>query len=220
MDDAQRPRGAEGEDPIGIHPRLVLSLVVAAFAAATAFAQDEHERRLGAELVVMAGDLRRLTSSAEPERSREGIRARLAGALSALPLLLREAGAPDAARIGEARAALERGQWAALERVLGQLSARHPLDLSHILPAGATPERLRVGRGIHRRACAGCHDAPSGDAALPASDLFRLAHSMPAEEFAARLINGVRGDASTGHRNPFGDLEIAALVAYYANGIR
>lgn len=224
MDDAQGPGRAEGEGSIGIRAgiraRLVLSFVVAALAAATALAQGEAQRRLGAQLLVMAGDARRVGASNEPPKVREGIRARLAGALSALPMLLREAGAPDAGRVGEARAALERGQWGALERVLGQLAARHPLDLSHILPARATPGRLRAGRAVHREACAGCHDAPAGSAMLPAADLFRLARSVPAEEFAARLIDGVRGDASTGHRNPFGDLEIAALVAYYTNGIR
>ncbi|HEX6296938.1 MAG TPA: hypothetical protein VFZ74_10195 [Burkholderiales bacterium] len=43
---------------------------------------------------------------------------------------------------------------------------------------------------------------------------------MSPEELAARLLNGVRGDASTAHRNPFGDLEIGALIAYYRAGVR
>jgi hypothetical protein len=43
---------------------------------------------------------------------------------------------------------------------------------------------------------------------------------MPREEFAARLLAGVRGDASTAHRNPFSDLELGALIAWYASGGR
>ena len=44
------------------------------------------------------------------------------------------------------------------------------------------------------------------------------AKRMPREEFAARLLLGVRGDRSTAYRNPFSDLELAALIATYEHG--
>jgi len=166
----------------------------------------------------MSGDLRRLSAAAEPPLQLDGLRARLAGALSSLSLLIRQAGAANGAgEIAALRIALDGGDWKALDAGLGALRRRYPLDLAGILPATPMPERLRVGETIHLQACAGCHDNPASDSRLPAHDLFRQVRSMPIEEFAARLLNGVRGDASTAHRNPFGDLEIGALIAYYAS---
>ncbi len=190
--------------------------VLSAFAAGAA-AQGERDRRLAAELVVMAGDLRRLEAAAGPPLHREGLRARLAGALSSLPLMLRRAGA-DAGAVPVLRDALTRRDWRALRAGLRKLQEDHPFDARGLLPAGATPERLRVGEAIHREACGGCHDAPSADTRLPALNLFEEAKRMPREEFAARLLLGVRGDRGTAWRNPFSDLEVGALVAYYVNG--
>lgn len=70
------------------------------------------------------------------------------------------------------------------------------------------------------QACAGCHDAPAVDTRWPARNLFEQAAAMPRAEFAARLYLGVRGDRSTAYRNPFSDLELGALMAWYANGGR
>lgn len=176
-------------------------------------AQDGHSRQLAAGLAVMAGDVRQLAASAKTQR-REGLRMRLTGDLSSLPLLLRRVGG-DAASVPPLRAALAKGDWRSLERGLAVLRRRHPLDLRTLLPSTPTPERLRLGEAIHRQTCAGCHDAPTADTNLPALNLFEQIRSMPREEFAARLIIGVRGDVSTGYRNPFSDLELGALIAYY-----
>ena len=58
---------------------LVLAFAVLAAFAAEAAAQDEHRRRLAAELTIMAGDLRRLEAAAAPALRLDGLRARLAG---------------------------------------------------------------------------------------------------------------------------------------------
>lgn len=233
-----------------MRPRLLLALAAAAFSAAVA-AQGEHERRLAAELVVMAGDLRRLETAAEPPPHLDGLRARLAGALSSLPLLLRRAGAcsgpppglrpegggeggslrsmnsaavglgrpgADCAAVPALRAALAKRDWRALRAGLSALQRKHPFDAVSLLPREATPRRLRLGEAVHRQACAGCHDAPSADTQLPAFNLQAQAKRMPREEFAARLLIGVRGDRTTAWRNPFGDLELGALLAYYESG--
>jgi hypothetical protein len=254
--------------------RVLACAAVAVFSAAAA-AQGEHERRLAAELMVMAGDLRRIQSPDELPLHREGLRARLAGALSSLPLLLRRAGgcegpppdpapgpalhsgpaaaaqsealrnpafAPegrgdsgslrsmkyaavglgrpgaDCAAVPALRAALARGDWRALRAGLDALKKRHPFEAGALLPREATPERLRLGEAIHRQACAGCHDAPATGTKLPAFNLFEQAKRTPREEFAARLLIGVRGDRSTAWRNPFSDLELGALLTYYENG--
>lgn len=193
----------------------ILVLAAAAIFSAGALAQDEHSRQLAAGLAVMAGDVRQLAASEKPQR-REGLRARVAGDLSSLPLLLRRAGG-DAASVPPLRTALAKGDWRSLERGLAVLHRRHPLDLRTLLPAAPSPERLRLGETIHRQTCAGCHDASTADTNLPALNLFEQSRNMPREEFAARLIIGVRGDVSTAYRNPFSDLELGALIAYYGS---
>ncbi len=200
----------------------VLAFVAAAVFSAAATAQGEHARRLAAELVVMAGDVRRVASGSESALHGEGLRERLAGALSSLPLLMRRAGA-DPAAVPALRAVLARQDWHALDIGLRALQRKHPFEPATILPAQATPERLRLGEAIHKQACAGCHDdqrkslrdAPATATKLPAFNLFEQAKKLPRAEFAARLLIGVRGDRSTAWRNPFSDLELGALLAYY-----
>jgi len=195
----------------------VLACAAAALCSVAAAAQGEHERRLAAELAVMAGDLRRIRSPDELPLHREGLRARLAGALSSLPLLLRQAGA-DPAAVPALRQSLARSDWRALRAGLDALTKRHPFAAGALLPQAATPERLRLGEAIHRQACAGCHDAPATGTPLPAFNLFEQAKRLPRAEFAARLLLGVRGDRGSAWRNPFSDLELGALLAYYGNG--
>jgi len=200
-----------------VHLRQILAFAAAAVFSAAAAAQGEHERRLAAELAVMAGDLRRLEANNELPQHREGLRARLAGDLSSLALLMRRAGA-DASIVPTLRAALAKRDWRTLRAGLEALKRRHPFEPGALLPQAATPERLRLGEAIHRQACAGCHDAPATDTPLPAFNLFEQAQRTPRAEFAARLLIGVRGDRGTAWRNPFSDLELAALLAYYQNG--
>ncbi len=195
----------------------MLACAAAALCSVAAAAQGEHERRLAAELAVMAGDLRRIRSPDELPLHREGLRARLAGALSSLPLLLRQAGA-DSAAVPALRQSLARSDWRALRAGLDALTKRHPFAAGALLPQAATPERLRLGEAIHRQACAGCHDAPATGTPLPAFNLFEQAKRLPRAEFAARLLLGVRGDRGSAWRNPFSDLELGALLAYYGNG--
>ena len=197
--------------------RLVLAFAVLAAFATEAAAQDEHRRRLAADLVVMAGDARLLDAAVAPPLRVDGLRARLAGALASLPLLMRRAGG-DPDPVPALRDALVRRDWRSLRAGLRALQDAHPFDARALLPAGATPAQLRVGEALHRQACAGCHDAPPADTRLPALNLYAEAKRMPREEFAARLLLGVRGDRSTAYRNPFSDLELAALIAAYEHG--
>lgn len=196
--------------------RLFLAFAAAVFSAAAA-AQGEHERRVAAELAVMLGDLRRIEANTESPQHREGLHARLAGALSSLPLLLRHA-AGDAAAVPALRASLAKRDWRALRTGLETLQRKHVFETFSLLPREATPGRLRLGEAIHRQACAGCHEAPATGTLLPAFNLFEQARRAPREEFAARLLIGVRGDRSTAWRNPFSDLEIGALLVYYQKG--
>ncbi len=191
----------------------------AASALARPVPAGEHARRVAAELVVVAGDARRLAQGAALPLERAGLRARIAGSLASLPLLLRHAGS-DAEAVPVLRAAAARGDWSALGAALRTLQRAHPFDPGALASAPPTPERLALGKAIHAQSCAACHDAPAADAALPARDLYAMARSAPRAEFAARLLLGVRGDRSTAYRNPFSDLELGALLAWYVHGAR
>lgn len=194
--------------------RLIAAALLACGLGAAA--ADEHRRLLAAELEVIAGDLRRLREEAPGAREVAGLRARIAGALAALPLLLRRAGA-EAGDAQPLRAALARGDRAALAAAVHALRQRHALNTA-ALDMTPTPQKLALGAAIHAQACAACHDAPRVDVELPARNLFEEARRLPRAEFLARLIVGVRGDRSTAWRNPFSDLELAALAVYYRHG--
>lgn len=196
--------------------RSLLAGLAAACCCAAVQAAGEHERRLAAELVVMAGDTSRLTAGAGGPLERQGLEQRVAGALASLPMLLRRAQG-NSAPVAALRAAHSQRDWRRLASQIETLVHRHRFDARPLLDAGPTPQALALGAAIHTATCAGCHDNPSGaDTLLPAKNLAAQLKSMPRAEFAARLWLGVRGDRTTGLRNPFSDAELAALMALYS----
>ncbi len=197
-------------------------LAAAAAFSAAARASDEHHRRLAAELLVVAGDARSLALGTLPPGRREGVRARVAGALSSLPLAIRRVGG-DTAPVAVLAAAARRGDWRAFVAGAEALQRSYPHDLHSIVAPERSPARVRVGESIHRESCAGCHDATQPDGAQPvpglaARNLYEQFAATPRDEFAARLLLGVRGDRSTAYRNPFSDLELGALMLWYESG--
>jgi len=196
--------------------RILLAGLAAACCCATARAGGEHERRLAAEIAVMAGDTRRLLAGEGGPLEREGLVKRLNGALASLPLSLRRARGDPGPAVAM-RALMARGDWRALAGTLAMLQGQHPFDARALLPAAITAELRALGASIHQTTCAGCHDAASGDSLLPAKNLAAQLKSMPREEFAARLLLGLRGDRTTAWRNPFSDHELAALIALYSD---
>jgi len=199
-----------------VRVRIILAGLAVACSCANVQAGGEHERRLAAELAVMAGDARRLTTGAGGPLERDGLVKRLNGALSSLPLLLRRANG-DPKPVVLMRASLARHDWRALSATLAKLKQSHPFDARSLLVAAPTPEMLTLGASIHQTTCAACHDSATGDSLLPAKNLAEQLARMSREEFAARLLLGVRGDRTTALRNPFSDLELAALIAHYLN---
>lgn len=191
-------------------------------AAEPAWPASAPARALAAEIRVMLGDLRRLEGEPAPTPTQiAGLRQRLAGALAALPWLLRRAGhEPERSGIGTLREALAQDDRAGLRRGLQRLASAHPLDLTGILPPDDRPQARRLAARLHESYCAGCHarGMEPPDVMLPARDLFADARAMPLEEFAARMLNGVRGDKLTGLRNPLSAMDLSALIAYYRAG--
>jgi hypothetical protein len=199
-----------------VHYRILLAGLAAACCCAAVQAAGEHQRRLAAEITVMAGDTRRLVLQEGGVLERKGLEQRLAGALASLPLLLRRAQG-DPAIVSALRATHKRRDWRALSAQLETLKRHHSFDARGLLGAAPTREVLALGTSIHTSTCSACHDRPSGaDTLLPAKNLATQSNGMPREEFAARLWLGVRGDQSTALANPFSDAELAALIAFYA----
>ena len=202
---------------------LILIFLLLPVAASPALSQGEHSRRVAAELRVMLGDARALTGSPAPsQKHQRGLNDRLRGGLSALGILMRladeEKGGPTQntrSILDGLRASLDQKNVSEVIEKLSRLSTRYPLAATGILPAAATPRRLKKAKEIHESFCAVCHDEPDGDVERPAYNLFTQSKAASGEEFLARMIIGVRGDRMTGLGNPLADEEIAALISYY-----
>lgn len=191
-------------------------------APAIAFAQGDHARRAATELIVLAGDARRLAADDTSDLHRKGLADRIRGGLSGLDLMLRFADQEQGRQprshdeaLAALRAALTAGDLVRLQSLAADLIAAYPFRAIGILPATSTAKRLERGRELHEELCAGCHDAPDLEVERPAYNLFEEVRQLSPGEFAARMSVGVRGDRVTGIGNPLSDEQIASLIAYY-----
>ena len=204
---------------------LLLAGAVLVAAPAACLGSGGDGRRVAAELLVLSGDVARLSAPGLSPARRKGLAERIGGGLAALDLLLRladeEAGrtphpGAHARSVAALRGALAAGDLAALAAGLRTLAAGYPLQVPAILPLVETPARRARGKALHERLCAGCHDGPAdAEAERPAMSLFAEARRLSPAEFAARMLIGIRGDVVTGISNPFSDEEIASLMVYY-----
>ena len=209
--------------PIAVTAMALAVAVTLTFGAPASAASSRPGPRpeLAAELLILRGDLRRLDEAGLSAKNREGLRQRIAGALGLLPWLLREAGDEAGAerlRAWQSRPVSGADARGALIAALDGAIHRHPIDRAAFLTSAPTPARLDEARAIHRTYCAGCHDgvgAGAPDLTLPARDLFAMARAETVDEFLARMVNGVKGDASTHFANPLTDRQIGALWALY-----
>ncbi len=195
---------------------LAAATLLIVFQTSDLAAQGEHNRRAAAELRLIAGDARLLASDAErPDTHTRGLRDRIKGSLSSLNLLLRLAD-QETGKVGKERREtgalvnmFESNNWQNLARATNNLAISYPIVIPK-LSAG-----LLRAKSIHSEFCAVCHDEPDLDIERPAYNLFTQARNLPAAEFYARLVIGIRGDRITGFSNPFTDLELKALLDYY-----
>lgn len=198
---------------------VVLFNIAAAviFSGHLALADQTEQPVLAAELLIVRDDIRRLeTGDALPPAHRRGLKDRISGALGLLPWLLRQSGDNAGA---DALRGLD--STSAISQQLDRLIARHRLDLSPYSADKVTAAQRREARAIHDAYCAGCHDdAGQGDedASLPARDLYLMATESTPETFLARLINGVKGDATLLFTNPLTTDQLRALWSLYRQG--
>ena len=97
---------------------------------------------------------------------------------------------------------------------LQRLTQAYPLDVRALLPMQSTPESLARGREIYHDVYRACHIAPDTARDNPARSLIRDVATMPEQEFVARLLAGVRGDARTGLENPLPDEDLRSLLVW------
>lgn len=194
---------------------------------AVGHAQGEHARRVAAELLVLRGDLRRLSDDDFSSQQKIGLSDRIRGSLAGLDLLLRfadqEGGrTPQPQTHGEKVDALRRsfdiGSLRDHDNDLDRLIAAFPLKTAILTPSKATAGQLSSARKLHDELCAGCHDQPDLEVERPAYNLFGEARRLSPAEFTARMLVGVRGDRITGIDNPLTDPQIGNLFAFYRAG--
>lgn len=189
---------------------------------AIAVAQGEHSRRVATELIVMSGDMKRLGSTKTATPQYKGLRDRIRGGLAGLELMARYANEEQerpvslhAELIQNLHKAFQDNDHQHFIETLVRLINAYPFAATGILPAQATPARLKRGGTLHEEHCAACHDEPNSDVERPAYNLSSEAKQLPAIEFAARMVVGVRGDRLTGIDNPLTDEQVASLIVFY-----
>jgi len=193
--------------------------------AAPAWACGEHGRRLAADLHLLNGDARLLQSGDEQPLQQRGLHARIENILGYLPLLTRfyaqecrHPAAPLLDAVDELRRLYAAPDLAGFGKRLEALIRDYPLDTAGLLPVRADPLRLRTGEEIYTTMCRGCHQYTDPDRENPARDLFAMAAAVSAEEFAARLIAGVRGVPLSTLENALSDEDLASLQTFLSHG--
>lgn len=189
----------------------------------SSLAGGEHQRRFAVELALVAGDSRLLVknglSNKLTEEKRRWIKTRITGAVNVLPLLarysLQEAGRIDTAlvtRLQNLQKLLD--EPSKLYKTTQILTRQNPLRFSLALPQTLTSLANSQIAKRYNRLCFGCHAAPSMERSVVVGGLGSFARSMSQNEWLARLIGGLHGDAYTGLENPFTDREIVMFFSY------
>ncbi len=182
---------------------------------------ERGNRLVAAEILVVLGDARKFQSSDNlTVLQKKGLADRIRGGLASLVILTRIADVYkqpiDMERQKNVRRLAQSFGANNLVKFIAQLqtlSKRYPLIEPPIVNSEKTAQVL------HETYCAACHDDPVTDVERPAFNLFEQARQQSRQEFLARLIVGVRGDRTTGLRNPFTLRELAALLNYYKSAV-
>ena len=188
----------------------------------SANAEGEHSRRAATELLVLSGDIQKLANNNPSDLHSKGLKERIAGGLAGLEILLRLADQETGRNpvdyttdLSNIRKSWLASNYSAMTTGVGGLQILHPFAANGILPAKDSKAAIIVAKELHDDLCAACHNDPDLEVSRPAYSLFKEARRMPVNEFAARMVVGVRGDRITGIDNPLSDAQISALIYYY-----
>ena len=204
----------------------LLAIAIATFGLTpSASAQGEHGRRAATELLVLNGDVQKLANEKLSGLHIKGLKDRIGGGLAGLEIMLRLADQEAGREPVDYTLDLQniRKSWlandlASMSTSLDKLLTMHPFDSSGAFPSKAAKASLIAAKLLHDELCAACHDEPDLEVSRPAFNLFKEARRLPANEFAARMMVGVRGDRVTGIDNPLSDSQISALISFYRTG--
>ena len=191
------------------------------------FAASAVENRLAAELLVMKGDLRRLDEFNTLSLIKKGLKDRLLGSSASLSLLIRAARDNNASlpippknSVTSLQRALLGENFKEAKFWVSKLLRVFPLKTKGILPPNNSNETLMRTKALHNEFCSGCHASDTDvqynlNIERPAWNLFQMAQEVEQDEFAARLLIGVKGDSLTAMENPLSYTEISGLIEFY-----
>ncbi|MFK5986214.1 MAG: hypothetical protein QM479_12440 [Pseudomonadota bacterium] len=197
-----------------------LSFVYSVGYSSLSYATGEHQRRFAVELAIAAGDSRLLLNSNKLSVGKQlWIKQRVIAAVQFLPLLARyyqqERHINDAQldkKLHQLLLLLEQPQ--SLHAQLIKLSRQYPLNFSLIIPQKLDTLSLKKIAKLYNSLCIGCHLGVATDNSVVVGKLALFANTMDKDEWLARLIAGLHGDAYTRLENPFSDQQIALFHSY------
>ena len=225
MDCQPRLAHGEGSEFLASLRVSVFSVIVAMFlvpSGTRASSPLEYDALLcTAEIIILQGDLRRLQLSSTPAHQRTGIQQRLASALGTLGWLCRryaslhELDKTEAATaVNVLRNALKQHQYSLMQQKLEYLADLMPLSIQGYQASDATEQMRIEGGKIYQRYCVGCHTITDNESINPAFPLDEMARLLPAREFIARMIGGVKGTPEIALHNPLSKQDIAGMYAF------
>ncbi len=177
--------------------------------------------RYPAELLVLSGDLRFLSSPELSEVERKGVNSRINSALGGLIWLNREWAIVSGKdlqieTIQNLISLWDLRDYAAMNQILMLLQKTAPLRSTIFQGQRATKSSQKSAQKLHNTLCGVCHIHNYGVSHhLPAYDLWKVSSRMSEGEFLARLLNGVRGTSSNALANPLTVSEIQGLMWLY-----
>ena len=209
-----------------------LLLTWVTFSVSISNATSLAENRLAAELVVMKGDLRRMSEFSGLPLIQKGLKDRLLGASAPLSLLIRKAREnnsllplpPENSVVGLQRALVDE-KFSEATFWVNELLGVFPFETKNIFPTNKTKGSRIKAEALHDEFCSGCHaskenDFDDTDIERPAWNLFQMAKEVGEKELAARLLIGVKGDTLTAMDNPLSYNEISRLIGLYRKGLK
>ncbi|ALE53096.1 MULTISPECIES: hypothetical protein [Candidatus Thioglobus] len=178
---------------------------------------EYDEQLCSSELVIIRGDLAKLTKITTPELYKKGLKIRIDGAFRTLNWICR--GVIDnnlnvSYLFKELEQLFIAKKFQELYLKLDFLIKKYPLNLDQYLPGSASKKDTKVGMKIYQHYCHGCHLSHNDQIKMPALSLEIMAKNLSSEEFIARMIAGVKGNGVIALRNPLSRKDISSIYSY------
>lgn len=178
---------------------------------------EYDEQLCSSELVIIKGDLAKLTKITTSELYKKGLKIRIDGAFRTLNWICRGV-IDNNSRVSYLFKELEQlfiaKKFQELHLKLDFLIKKYPLNLDQYLPGNASKKDIKVGVKIYKHYCHGCHLSHNDQIKMPALSLEVMAKNLSSEEFIARMIAGVKGNGVIALKNPLSRKDISSIYSY------